>query len=54
MDIAIVNPNWRKNVPDVPGIKLTGMNTDIITNVMDTIAPDISFMASIDALTGDL
>ena len=35
-------------------MKLTGMNTAIITRVMDTMAPEISFMASMDALSGDL
>ena len=35
-------------------MKLTGMNTAIITRVMDTMAPDISFMASMEAFSGDL
>ena len=32
-------------------MKLTGINTDIITNVIETIAPPNSLMASIDAVT---
>ena len=35
-------------------MKLTGMNTAIITRVIDTIAPEISLIASIDAFNGDL
>ena len=38
----------------VPVMKLTGMNTAIITRVIDTIAPEISLIASIDAFNGDL
>ena len=30
----------------------TGMNTEAITSVMEMIAPDISFMASIEAVSG--
>ena len=30
-------------------MKLTGINTDIMTNVMDTMAPPNSLMASIAA-----
>ena len=33
-------------------MKLTGMNTAIITSVIDTIAPLSSLIASIDALLG--
>ena len=32
----------------------TGMNTDAITSVIEMIAPEISFMASIDAVSVDL
>ena len=32
----------------------TGINTDAITKVMDMIAPEISFMASMDAVSADL
>ena len=30
------------------------MNTEAITSVMEMIAPEISFMASIEAVSGDL
>ena len=42
---AIVTPNCVKNVPDVPGMNVTGMNTAINTNVQETTATDTSFMA---------
>ena len=32
----------------------TGMNTEAITSVMEMIAPEISFMASMDAVSADL
>ena len=32
----------------------TGINTDAITSVMEMMAPDISFMASMDACRADL
>ena len=35
-------------------MKLTGINTDIITNVIETIAPPSSLIASIDACFADL
>ena len=35
-------------------MKLTGINTDIITSVIETMAPESSRMASIEALRGDL
>ena len=44
-DEAIVTPNCVKNVPDVPGMNITGMNTAMKTNVQDTTATDTSFMA---------
>ena len=44
-DEAIVTPNWVKNVPDVPGMKVTGMNTAINTSVHDMTATDTSLMA---------
>ena len=44
-DEAMVTPNWVKNVPDVPGMNITGMNTAMKTRVHDTTATDTSFMA---------
>ena len=44
-DEAIVTPNWVKNVPEVPGMKVTGINTAINTKVHDTTATDTSLMA---------
>ena len=35
-------------------MKLTGMNTAIITSVIDTIAPLSSLIASIDALRAEV
>ena len=35
-------------------MKLTGINTDIITNVIETIAPPNSLIASMEALRDDL
>ena len=35
-------------------MKDTGMNTADITRVIDMMAPDISFIASIDAVRADL
>ena len=42
---AIVTPNWVKNVPEVPGMKVTGINTAINTNVHDITATETSLMA---------
>ena len=42
---AIVTPNWVKNVPDVPGMNITGTNTAMNTSVHETTATDTSFMA---------
>ena len=39
-DEAIVTPNCVKNVPDVPPMKVTGMNTAINTTVHETTATD--------------
>ena len=44
-DEAMVMPNWVKNVPDVPGIKVTGINTAMNTSVHETTATDTSLMA---------
>ena len=43
---AIVIPNWVKNVPLVPLMKVTGMNTAMKTNVQDMTATDTSLIAS--------
>ena len=50
--IERVNPNCLKNIPEVPPIKLTGINTADITSVMDIIAGAISFKAVIVATFG--
>ena len=42
---AIVTPNWVKNVPDVPPMNVTGMNTAMKTSVHETTATDTSLMA---------
>ena len=42
---ASVTPNCRKKLPDVPGIKATGINTAINTSVHDTTATDTSLIA---------
>ena len=42
---AMVTPNCVKNVPEVPGIKVTGINTAINTSVQETTATDTSFIA---------
>jgi hypothetical protein len=42
---AIVTPNCVKNVPDVPGMKVTGMNTAMNTKVQETTATDTSLIA---------
>ena len=44
-DEAMVIPNWVKNVPEVPGMKVTGMNTAMNTKVHETTATDTSLMA---------
>ena len=44
-DEAIVTPNCVKNVPEVPGIKVTGINTAMNTKVHETTATDTSLMA---------
>ena len=44
-DEAMVTPNCVKNVPDVPGMNITGMNTAINTKVHETTATDTSFIA---------
>ena len=43
---AMVIPNWVKKVPDVPLMKVTGMNTAIKTSVQEITATDTSLMAS--------
>ena len=47
---AMVIPNCVKNVPDVPGINVTGMNTAIKTRVQLITATETSLMASLVAL----
>ena len=42
---ASVTPNCVKNVPDVPDMKVTGMNTAMNTKVHEMTAIDTSFMA---------
>ena len=42
---ASVTPNCRKKLPDVPGMKATGMNTAIKTSVHEITAMDTSLMA---------
>ena len=44
-DEAIVTPNWVKKVPEVPGMKVTGIKTAINTKVHETTATDTSLMA---------
>ena len=44
-DEAMVTPNWVKNVPEVPPIKVTGTNTAINTRVHEITATDTSLMA---------
>ena len=51
---AMVIPNCVKNVPDVPEIKVTGMNTAMKTSVHENTAIDTSFMAWRVASLGSL
>ena len=44
-DDAMVTPNWVKNVPDLPGMKATGINTAMKTSVQEITATDTSLMA---------
>ena len=43
---AIVIPNWVKNVPEVPLMNVTGMNTAMKTSVHEMTATDTSLIAS--------
>ena len=43
---AIVIPNWVKKEPDVPLMKVTGMNTAMKTSVQEITATDTSLIAS--------
>ena len=47
----MVIPNWVKNVPLVPLMNVTGMNTAMNTSVHDTTATDTSLNASRVACT---
>src|SRR5215831_8547477 len=49
----IVTANWRNNVPETPGIKAIGTNTENRTSVIAMIGPVISVMAFLVASAGD-
>ena len=51
---ARVTPNCVKNVPEVPDINVTGMNTAINTSVQEMTAMDTSFMACLVASLASL
>ena len=46
----MVTPNWVKKVPEVPGMKVTGMNTAMNTRVQLNTAVETSLKASRVAL----
>ena len=50
--IATETPNWRKNCPGTPDMKLTGTNTATIASVVATTAKPISSAASSAAFIG--
>src|SRR6516162_1151676 len=49
----IVTANWRNNVPEIPGIKAIGTNTDSRTRVIAMIGAVISAIAFFVAAAGD-
>ena len=53
-ELAIVIPNCVKNVPLVPGMKVTGMNTAMKTSVQLMTATVTSLMASFVALYAEV
>src|SRR5215469_300071 len=48
----IVTANWRNNVPEIPGIKAIGTNTERRTNVIAMIGAVISVIAFLVASPG--
>ena len=51
---AMMKPNCLKKVPEVPDMKVTGMNTAINTNVVEITAAVTSFSAAVVAEAADL
>ena len=49
----IVTANWRNNVPEMPGMKAIGTNTESRTNVIAIIGAVISAIAFLVASPGD-
>lgn len=52
--MATEMPNWRKNWPGTPDMKLTGTNTATMASVVATTARPISSAASMAACQADL
>ncbi len=49
----IVTANWRNSVPEIPGMKAIGTNTDSSTSVIAMIGAVIWVMAFLVASTGE-
>ena len=49
----IVTANWRNSVPEMPGMKATGTNTDSSTSVIAMIGAVICAIAFLVASAGD-